>query len=91
MNIGTIGNCKGRLEVYPKNEKFFWRITDTSSFGINNEQEIPKELYDVMVKFQNQKSYEEYYNCPTCNGTGKVETNRFGYDSIMGKCPDCKK
>ena len=58
MQIGTIGNFYGNLQVYSKNEKYFWCIDNHSYFSKDNkrEQEITKELYDALVKFQNDSN-----------------------------------
>lgn len=55
MQIGTIGNFYGNLQVYTKNEKYFWYIENHEYFAKDNirEQEITKELYDALVQFQN--------------------------------------
>lgn len=97
MRIGTIGNFYGNLQVYTKNEKYFWCIEDHSYFSKDNkrEQEITKELYDALVKFESNSTtsiprLSTEISCAVCNGTGQIETNRIGYDSIMGKCPYCK-
>lgn len=98
MQIGTIGNFHGNLQVYSKNEKYFWCIEDHSYFSKDNkrEQEITKELYDALVKFQTESNKPVQNSepiksvCATCNGSGQVEVRRIGYDSIMGKCPNCK-
>lgn len=65
MQIGTIGNFYGNLQVYEKDGNYFWRIDDHSYFSKDNkrEQEITKELYDALVKFQSDSIPNI---CPFC-------------------------
>jgi hypothetical protein len=51
MQIGTIGNFNGNLQAYEKDGRYFWYIEDHSYFK-RREQDITKELYDALVKFQ---------------------------------------
>lgn len=95
MKIGTIGNFNGNLHVHTKNGKYFWYIEDHQYFT-QKEQEITKELYIALVNFEANipasapTPSAEMPSCALCNDTGEVETNRIGYDSIMGRCPHCR-
>jgi hypothetical protein len=50
--VGTIGNYYGSLEVKDENDKYFWQIPDCD--GIDRWEEIPKSLYDELIKFNNE-------------------------------------
>ena len=54
--IGTISNYYGSLSVKEDDGKYFWGIDDFN--GIRWE-EIPKSLYDELMKFQDQKQKRE--------------------------------
>ena len=46
---GSVGNCYGSLEVFECDLKYYWTI-DCPVYGASY-QEIPKSLYDELVKF----------------------------------------
>lgn len=52
MDIGTIGNHYGCLEVKEENGKFYWCIENWDG---SHWEEIPKYLYDAMVKFETER------------------------------------
>lgn len=49
MKIGEINNFYGGLNVKIEAGKYFWSIED---YGGHDWQEIPKSLYDELVKFE---------------------------------------
>ena len=50
--IGEIGNYYGQLEVKIENEKYYWSIENWDG---NYWEEIPKSLYDELMKFEDSK------------------------------------
>ena len=55
--ITLIGNYYGFLNVMKLDGKFYWCIEnyDTNFKNLEHWQEIPKELYNLIVKFYNSK------------------------------------
>ncbi len=49
-SIGAVGNCYGCLEVFECDSKYYW-IIDSPVFDPYYE-EIPKSLYDELLKFE---------------------------------------
>lgn len=49
QSIGTIGNYYGGLSVKEDGGKYFWSIENYTGY---NWEEIPKYLYDALLKFQ---------------------------------------
>ena len=49
MNIGTIGNYYGGLEIVEKNGKYYWGIEDHSG---TDWEEIPFSLFEELKKFE---------------------------------------
>ena len=54
--IGGIGNYYGGLSVKEEDSKFFWGIEDYSGTYWD---EIPKPLYDEILKFERSRSRKE--------------------------------
>lgn len=50
--IGRIGNYYGKLTVKEENGKYFWSIEDWDG---HHWDEIPKSLYDELVKYDESK------------------------------------
>lgn len=50
-NIGMIGNYYGGLHIVERDGKYTWYITD---YDYDDIQEIPKYLYDALLKFQQE-------------------------------------
>jgi len=46
-----IGNYYGGLEIKEEDEKYYWGIENYDGTGY---QEIPKYLYDALVKFRDE-------------------------------------
>lgn len=59
MNIGTINNYYGGLEVKVENGKYYWGI---DNYEPTVYQEIPKYLYDALVKFEKEGLNENIFN-----------------------------
>ena len=51
--IGTIGCYYGSLIVKQVEDKFYWSIEDVST---DYWEEIPKYLYDALLKFDSEKA-----------------------------------
>lgn len=49
FKIGKIGNYYGCLEVKSENDKHYWAIENWDG---HEWQEIPKELYDTLLKYK---------------------------------------
>ena len=56
-SIGTIGNYYGGLSVKTENDMFYWSIEDWDG---ESWEEITKELYDALIKFENDSSKQQY-------------------------------
>lgn len=56
QNIGQIGNFYGNLVVKEKNEKYYWSIKDWNG---HKWEEIPKSLYDELLKFNKTSKHEK--------------------------------
>lgn len=56
MEIVEIGNYYGGLDVEEVNDKYFWWIEGVSPA---DKEEIPKYLYDALVKFQKDSHKED--------------------------------
>lgn len=52
MQIGDIGNYYGGLSVKELDSKFYWSI---ENYDGAYWEEIPKYLYDALVKFETEK------------------------------------
>ncbi len=50
--IGEISNYYGHLIVFEEKSKYYWTIED---YGHSYEEEIPKYLYDALVKYENER------------------------------------
>ena len=53
--IGTIGNYYGCLSVKKEEDKYFWGIENWDG---TDWEEIPKELYDNLISFEEKRSLE---------------------------------
>ena len=55
IRIGKIGNYYGGLYIIEHDGKYYWIIENhDTDFGIISEwDEIPKELYESLLKYQN--------------------------------------
>lgn len=51
LGIGEIGNYYGGLSVKESDRKYFWSIENWDG---DNWEEIPKYLYDALVKFHKE-------------------------------------
>ena len=52
MDIGDIGNYYGGLAVKEEEERFYWGIENWDG---TKWEEIPKELYDALVKYEAER------------------------------------
>ena len=52
MKIGTIGNYYGHLEVKEEYGSYWW---DIENWNGDYWEEIPKYLYDALIKFENER------------------------------------
>ncbi len=50
--IGEIGNHYGGLEIYEKDNKYYWGVGDC---GPTQWEEIPKYLYDILLIFEKER------------------------------------
>ena len=57
MQIGTISNYDGHLEVYESGGKYYWYMDDYDI--AEDHEEIPKYLYDALVKFETERDKGE--------------------------------
>lgn len=57
IEIGKIANFYGGLVVKNVEGKYFWAIDGHDSYGW---EEIPKTLYDEIIKFQNKVVLDDY-------------------------------
>ena len=55
MNIGNICNYYGGVDVQEEDGKYFWGIDDWDD---TRYEEIPKYLYDALVKYQTERKHE---------------------------------
>jgi hypothetical protein len=55
MNIGTICNYYGGVDVQEEGGTYFWGIDDWDD---TRYQEIPKYLYDALVKYETEREHE---------------------------------
>lgn len=53
MQIGSISNYDGHLEVYESGGKYYWYMDDYDI--AEDHEEIPKYLYDALVKFETER------------------------------------
>lgn len=51
-SIGYIGNYYGCLSVAQENDKYYWSIENWDG---HHWEEITKELYDALMKFESDK------------------------------------
>lgn len=51
--IGKIENYYGGLYVQEKDGKFYWGIENWDGISF---QDIPKELYDALVKYEDERN-----------------------------------
>ena len=56
MSIGDICNYYGGLSVKSEDDKYFWSIYNYSG---EDWEEIPKYLFDVLVKYENERQESE--------------------------------
>ena len=57
--IGEVYNYYGGPYVFEKNGKYYWFIenhdTDMDNIDMEDVEEIPKYLYDALIKFEDEK------------------------------------
>lgn len=58
--IGEIGNNYGDLNVFndKTQDKYYWFINDWETWD-ETKEEIPKYLYDALMKFENEREKDE--------------------------------
>lgn len=67
-DIGGIGNYYGGLSVVDLNGRYYWSIENWDG---HNWEEIPKSLYDELMKFNKADEATEAPEAITC-GSGRV-------------------
>ena len=101
--IGEIGNYYGGLHVNEVEGKYFWAIENCDGFEESSWQEIPKPLYDELIKFENEgmpKVEAETPNeCDKCRKNDASDDHycpldhiRTGHkNNLCNCCEDCQQ